>query len=110
VHDLPPRTTTSWSDARRSIYILDDLTPLRSGRRIGQRRPVHGAAGGALAARGPDLVPRARPGENPPAGAAAHYWLKRGKEDVRLEVLDEQGWSSTLSSRKVRQDDPPGGA
>ncbi len=52
------------------------------------------------------------PGENPPAGATVHYWLKEEpKDDVVLEVLDEKGaLVRTLSSRKVppavAEDDP----
>ena len=55
------------------------------------------------------------PGENPPAGATVHYWLKEEpKDDVVLEVLDEKGaLVRTLSSRKVppavAEDDPDSG-
>jgi hypothetical protein len=49
------------------------------------------------------------PGQNPPAGAVFHYWLKdEAKGDVVLEILDGKGAVvRRLTSRKVEPDTPP---
>jgi photosystem II stability/assembly factor-like uncharacterized protein len=99
----------------RSIWILDDLTPVREwSPPAGQdlqllpvqpavswryRRPVH-----ALADR--NAFP------NPPGGAVIHYYLKEvPKEPLTLEVLDAQGkevarLSSKPEEEEVPEDDP----
>jgi photosystem II stability/assembly factor-like uncharacterized protein len=85
----------------RSIWIFDDLAIVRS-------------LGGAWASKDVHLFPAEVvrwtlgddpadrwSGENPPAGAAVHYWLKKEPEgDVTLEVLDAAGTVvATLSSK-----------
>jgi photosystem II stability/assembly factor-like uncharacterized protein len=99
----------------RSIWILDDLTPLRE-----WSPSVEAAAAHLFTARPavrwqlePPISSHVKgPGDNPPEGAVAYYWLKdEPKDDVVLEVLDEMGaLVRTLSSRKVPppvpEDDP----
>jgi photosystem II stability/assembly factor-like uncharacterized protein len=90
----------------RSIWVFDDLTPLR-------------ALTPELAAKDMHLLPalpavryryaatlaeraRAGAGANPPAGAVVHYHLKApAKGEVKLEVLDDKGrLVNALSSTK----------
>jgi len=99
----------------RSIFILDDLTALREWSKDVEAKPAH-----LFSARpavrwwleSPVSSHAKGPGENPPAGARIHYWLRdEPKGDVLLEVLDEKGaLVRTLSSRKVEpavpEDDP----
>jgi len=99
----------------RSIYILDDVTPLRE-----WSKAVEASAAHLFTARPvvrwqlePPVSSQLKgPGENPPAGAIVYYWLREEpKDDVALEVLDASGAViRTLSSRKVepavKEDDP----
>lgn len=99
----------------RSIWILDDLTPLRQWQpdikgksaflfpaesavryryytRLGERRPL-----GA--------------GQNPPEGASLHYFLKsKPKGDITLDILDAKGERVTrLTSKKEPEEKPAEG-
>jgi molybdopterin converting factor small subunit len=79
----------------RSVWILDDLTPVRqwAGKRAGGPhlfpvRPATRWRVGPENYAGADAVP----GENPPRGAVIHYTLdKKPKGDLVLEVRDGQG-------------------
>ena len=96
----------------RSIWILDDLTPLREWSKSVEAKAAH-----LFTARpatrwhydGPVSSQVKGPGQNPPVGAVLHYWLKdEPKDDVVLEVLDEKGGLvRKLSSRKVEPATPP---
>jgi photosystem II stability/assembly factor-like uncharacterized protein len=99
----------------RSIWILDDLTPIREWSKDVQARPVQ------LFPVGPVTAWRYRgsfheegPGENPPAGLVVQYWLKqKPKGDVTLDVLDSKGTlvrrlSSKLDPPEVPEGDPDG--
>jgi len=99
----------------RSIWILDDLTPLREWSKETSASAAHlFTVRPAVRWRleGPVSSQGRGPGENPPAGAVVYYWLKEEpKDDVRLELLDEKGEVvRALSSRKlepaVPEDDP----
>ncbi len=99
----------------RSIWILDDLTALREWSKEVEAKPAHlFTARPALrwSIESPISSQIKGPGENPPAGARIHYWLKdEPKGDVVAEILDEKGAViRTLSSRKVEPavpvDDP----
>ena len=76
----------------RSIWILDDLTPLprvQPPRRRGRRASVPAAgrrrAGGTDRATGA----RAAPFSNPPHGASIYYSLKdEEKGELKIEILD----------------------
>ena len=78
----------------RSIWILDDLTPVREWSKDVEAKPSHlfpAPPAGAGATTGPFLAVKG-PGQNPPAGAVVHYWLKeKPKGDVTLEILDAKG-------------------
>jgi photosystem II stability/assembly factor-like uncharacterized protein len=99
----------------RSIYILDDLTPLREWSKQVEAKAAHlfTARPAVRWQLEPPVSSQSKgPGENPPAGAVVHYWLQEEpKDDVVLEVLDASGAVvRTLSSRKVEpavpEDDP----
>jgi hypothetical protein len=99
----------------RSIFILDDITPLREWSKQIEAMPVHlftarPATGWQLEAR---VAGQGKgPGENPPAGARIHYWLRdEPKGELTLEILDGKGAVvRTLRSRKAEEltpeDDP----
>ena len=99
----------------RSIWILDDLSPLREWSKAIEAAPLH-LFGTRPAVRWQLESPVSShvkgPGENPPAGATFYYWLKdEPAGDVALEVLDDKGaLVRALSSRKlppaVPEDDP----
>jgi hypothetical protein len=96
----------------RSIWILDDLTPLREWSKEVEAKAVHlFTARPAVRWRydGPVSSQVKGPGQNPPVGAVLHYWLKdEPKGDVVLEVLDEKGAVvRKLTSRKVEPEIPP---
>jgi hypothetical protein len=99
----------------RSLYILDDVTPLREWSSAVEAAQAHlFAPRPALRWQlDPPVSTQSKgPGENPPAGAIVYYWLKdEPKQDVVLEVLDASGaLVRTLTSRKlepaVPEDDP----
>jgi photosystem II stability/assembly factor-like uncharacterized protein len=94
------------STSGRSLWIFDDLTPLREWSKDIAAKPSHlfsvqptyryqyaGSLSGGLE-RGTM--------ENPPQGAILHYYLKeKPKGDVTLEVLDDKGQViRTLSSKE----------
>ena len=96
----------------RSIWILDDLTPLREWSKSVEAKTAHlFTARPATRWRydGPVSSQVKGPGQNPPVGAVLHYWLKdEPKDDVVLEILDEKGGLvRKLSSRKVEPATPP---
>jgi photosystem II stability/assembly factor-like uncharacterized protein len=95
----------------RSVWILDDLTPIRQG------IPQAVAQGGGLEAahflpvqsatrwrfHGENYVGEdRRPGDNPPKGAVLNYYLPtKPKGDLKLEIFDDQGTLvQKLSSKK----------
>ena len=94
----------------RSIWILDDLTPLRQwspklaqGAHLFPTQPAirwryHGENYA-----GEDRLP----GENPPKGALIQYYLDRKpKDEITLEILDAKGSIvQTISSKKQEGDD-----
>jgi hypothetical protein len=95
----------------RSIWILDDLTPLREWSKETEAKAAH-----LFTARpavrwwhdGPVSSQAKAVGQNPPVGAVLHYWLKdEPKEDVVLEILDGKGaLVRKLTSRKVEPETP----
>jgi hypothetical protein len=102
----------------RSIWILDDLTPVREWAAAVEQEAAHlFAPRPAVRWRyhGRISFPPETAGENPPAGAVVNYWLKeKPAGDVTLEILDEQGTLvRRLSSRKeeaeTAEDDPDPG-
>jgi len=94
----------------RSIWILDDLTPIR------QWSPAIAETAAHLFPAPPATRWRPRgaygfvkgPGANPPAGVSFSYFLKaKPAGDLVLEVLDEKGaLIRTLTSRKVDPEEP----
>jgi photosystem II stability/assembly factor-like uncharacterized protein len=77
----------------RSIWILDDITPVREPLAGGGfSRPMHLFAPVETIRWRYHGGPReTNAGENPPAGAIVYFWLKeKPKGEVRLEVLDAQ--------------------
>ncbi len=93
----------------RSIWILDDLTPLREWTDEVDSQPVHLFS----------VRPATRwsyhrgisahlkgPGENPPAGALIYYWLKEPPgTEVTVEILDGDGATiRRLTSKKAESD------
>lgn len=96
----------------RSIWVFDDLTPIRELASIASRNvhlfppqpatrwryhsPVHSTAD-------------KRAGANPPAGAVIHYFLRaKPRGEVVLEVRDERGAPvARLSSKPEPEDTPP---
>jgi photosystem II stability/assembly factor-like uncharacterized protein len=96
----------------RSIWILDDLTPLREWSKDVETEAVHlFTARPATRWRyhGPVSLQVKGPGQNPPVGAILTYWLKQEPKDhLRLDILDETGTVvRTLTSRKIEPDTPP---
>lgn len=99
----------------RSIWILDDLTPLRAWSAEIEASDLH------LFAPRPAIRWRLGwgwgqtlegAGENPPRGAILHYWLREKPEgEVVLEVLDGEGrvvrrLSSVAEPARFPEDDP----
>ena len=77
----------------RSIWILDDLVPLREmSPQVSQQDLFVFSAPDATRWRYA-ATPRQRgAGQNPPAGAAIYYFLKtKPKGELTLEILDAQG-------------------
>lgn len=92
----------------RSIWILDDITPLRqmTAAAAGQATLLKPAAAYRVARStwtDTPMPPDEPTGENPPAGAIIDYYLPRdAKGPVTLEILDGQG----KLVRRYRSDDP----
>jgi photosystem II stability/assembly factor-like uncharacterized protein len=93
----------------RSIWILDDLTPIRDWSAEVAAKDVH------LFPVQPALRwryhgsfeegTRRGAGQNPPAGAVVHYYLKaKPKGELILEVLDNQG---KLVAKQTSKEEPP---
>ena len=94
----------------RAFWILDDLTVLHQMKDEIAKADVHlfkpedayRTGGGGFR-----LPPTAALGENPPAGAVIHYWLKeKPKGEVTLEILDSTG----KLVKKFSSSAPQGGA
>lgn len=95
----------------RSIWILDDLTALREWSPDVESKAAHlFTARPAVRWRydGPVSSQAKNVGQNPPAGAVFHYWLKsEPRGDVVLEVLDAKGAViRKLTSRKAEPETP----
>jgi photosystem II stability/assembly factor-like uncharacterized protein len=94
----------------RSIWILDDLTPIREMSKDVQAKAVHLFPMAPVTAwRYSGSFHEDGPGENPPAALVVPYWLKdKPKGDVTLEVRDAGGrLVRTLSSLQEKPDVPP---
>jgi photosystem II stability/assembly factor-like uncharacterized protein len=93
----------------RSIWILDDISPLRQMTQSRVRDPLllHPAPTYRVARStwtDTPIPPDEPLGTNPPAGAIIDYYLpKEAKGEVTLEVLDDKG----ALVRRYRTDDPP---
>jgi photosystem II stability/assembly factor-like uncharacterized protein len=89
----------------RSVWILDDLTPIRAWAKKKDQSPhlfpVQPATRWRYSGEGYAGEDRI-PGENPPKGAIINYYLeKKSKDDLRLEVFDSAGkLVRKLSSKK----------
>lgn len=97
----------------RSIWIFDDLTPIRDWRPQMVERDVQPFAVPAAVRwryHEPVEAPRLKSaGDNPPKGAIIHYYLKRvPAQPVKLEVFDAKGTLvRTLSSKLDMEDELP---
>lgn len=98
----------------RSVWIFDDLTPIRNWSRKPEKGPYLFAVQPATRWRyqgetvaGDDRIP----GENPPKGAIINYFLdKKPKDGVRLEVFDSAGkLVRTLTAKKEEDDEEENG-
>ncbi len=98
----------------RSIWILDDLTPIREFEPEIAEKAVHlFPVQPAVRWRYHSTVDRPlarQAGVNPPAGALIHYFLKdMPKDPIRLEVFDDKGaLVRTVSSKPEEPESPPG--
>jgi photosystem II stability/assembly factor-like uncharacterized protein len=99
----------------RSIWILDDLTPIREWSAAVAAAPVHlFTTRPAVRWRYDGRVSSQTrgPGENPPAGAILYYWLKqKPKGEISLEILDAKGavvrrLTSKKQEPETARDDP----
>ena len=79
----------------RSLWIFDDLTPLREMGPDVEAKPVHlFPARPAYRYRYSGSFADVAPGgtfDNPPEGAILHYFLKKPAGEATLEILDEKG-------------------
>jgi photosystem II stability/assembly factor-like uncharacterized protein len=96
----------------RSIFVLDDVTPLREWSRDVEAKAAHlFTVRPAMRWRydSPVSSQVKGPGQNPPVGAVLSYWLRdEPKGDVEIEIRDEKGGLvRKLSSRKVEPEAPP---
>jgi photosystem II stability/assembly factor-like uncharacterized protein len=96
----------------RSIWIFDDLTPLRTATPAKLRKDVHlfGVRPAVRYRYYASLADRARPGSapNPPAGAIVHYHLKSApKADITLRILDEKDNVVNVLTSKKPAPQPP---
>ncbi len=97
----------------RSIWILDDLTPIREWSKAVADEPFHlFPARPAIRWERRSSFHDDGPGENPPAGAVLHYSLRTKAEGmITMQVLDAGGAVvRTLTSKEVppelEEDDP----
>jgi photosystem II stability/assembly factor-like uncharacterized protein len=98
----------------RSIWIFDDLTPIREMTPAIRDRDAHVFTPSATIAwrwHSDDVVGPAA-GQNPPRGAMIYYYLKRKPKDaIRLEIMDSSGTvirtlRSTPEPAEFAVDDP----
>jgi photosystem II stability/assembly factor-like uncharacterized protein len=99
----------------RSIWILDDLTPVREWSAGVAKEATHLFSVRPATRWRYDSPVSSHvkgPGENPPRGAVIDYWLKeKPKGDVTIDVLDDKGalvrrLSSRKEKREIPEDDP----
>ena len=95
----------------RSIWILDDLTPLREWSDEIETRPSHlfNVRPATRWSRHSGISAHLKgPGQNPPAGALVHYWLDEDTDaEITLEVLDGDGVVvRRLTSKKPEREAP----
>src|SRR5262249_50918969 len=94
----------------RSIWIFDDLTPLRdySAKPTAKDAPFFSPqpAGRYRAGATTEEPPRLGSFANPPTGVVLHYFLKeKPKKELTLEILDGRGMTvQTLSSKEEPKD------
>jgi photosystem II stability/assembly factor-like uncharacterized protein len=91
----------------RSFWILDDLVAVRSMTPAVASSPLHlFPVADTIEWRYHSGGPTAGAGQNPPPGAAIHYFLKeKSKNDVTLEISDAQGrLVRSLTSKKKTLD------
>ncbi len=96
----------------RSIWILDDLTPLRQWKpAIKDRETFLFATAPAVRYRYYQPLGERKPlgaGTNPPPGAILHYFLKsKPKGDITLEILDDKDRRVTLLTSKKEPEEKP---
>jgi photosystem II stability/assembly factor-like uncharacterized protein len=97
----------------RSIWILDDLTPIRQWKKAFRMEAVHlFAAPSATRWRYDGGAPHGDryAGANPPKGAIIHYFLReKAKGPITIEIRDSKGGLVRKLSSKPEPDDlPPG--
>ena len=98
----------------RSIWVLDDLTPLREWSKQIEAKAVHlFTVRPATRWHYDDPVSShvKGPGENPPRGALIQYWLKQKPEgEISVDILDEKGavvrHLTSKEMEKTPEDDP----
>jgi photosystem II stability/assembly factor-like uncharacterized protein len=101
----------------RSIWILDDLTPLRElSKEVAVKDaflfPAQSVVRWRIGGRA-DGAFQTQTASNPPAGAVLHYSLKqKPKDDLKLEILDPAGQviASFSSKEEPKDEDPDVGA
>jgi photosystem II stability/assembly factor-like uncharacterized protein len=93
----------------RSIWILDDLTPIREMSNDVKSKALHLFPSPVTTAwRYRGSFHEDGPGENPPAGLVVQYWLKeKPKGEVTLEVRDGAGVLVRTLSSKAEEDEVP---
>ncbi|HTU92319.1 MAG TPA: hypothetical protein VMF69_19715 [Gemmataceae bacterium] len=96
----------------RSIWILDDLTPLRQWKpAIKDRETFLFPTEPAVRYRYHVPLAERKPlgaGDNPPPGATVHYYLKtKPKGDITLEILDDKDRRVTLLTSKKEPEEKP---
>ncbi|HUD73184.1 MAG TPA: glycosyl hydrolase [Dongiaceae bacterium] len=100
----------------RSIWILDDLTPIRQWSKEVADKKVHlFPVRPAVRWEQSSSFHVDGPGENPPYGAIINYALKAKLDgDLKLDILDASGtvirtWTSKKEDPERAEDDPDGG-
>src|SRR5262249_23397124 len=96
----------------RSIWIFDDLTPIRDmAPKIGEQEVHLFSVPPALRWRYHEPITsshRKQAGENPPRGAIISYFLKKKPKDpISLEILDAQGAVVRTLSSKPKPEEAP---